>query len=100
MIQRGLRFMCLNGNISRQFEFIQASWLINPKFEGLDEQDPLVGNREPLATGRPTAMFTRPQASGLCPRSSPLAQFVHVRGGAYFFMPGLAALRYLARNPR
>jgi len=96
VIERGLRFMCLNGNISRQFEFIQASWLMNPKFEGLDEQDPLLGNRAPLATAR--AMFTRPQASGLCPRSSPPAQFVHVRGGAYFFMPGLSALRYLARR--
>ena len=90
--------MCLNGNISRQFEFIQASWLINPKFEGLDEQDPLLGNHAPLATAR--AMFTRPQASGLCARHSPQAQFVHVRGGAYFFLPGLAALRYLARSPR
>ena len=25
-----------------------------------------------------------------------LPQFVTVRGGAYFFMPGLSALRYLA----
>jgi hypothetical protein len=27
-----------------------------------------------------------------------LPQFVHVRGGAYFFMPGISALRYLARG--
>ena len=94
VVERGLRFMCLNGNISRQFEFIQASWLMNPKFEGLDEQDPLLGNGARLGT------FTRPQANGLCSRSSLPAQFVHVRGGAYFFLPGLAALRYLARDPR
>jgi hypothetical protein len=31
-------------------------------------------------------------------RYAGLPQFVHVHGGAYFFMPGLAALRYLARD--
>ena len=96
VVQRGLRFICLNANISRQFEFIQASWLANPKFEGLDEGDPLVGNRVPLATGRPSDTFTRPQPSGLCRRSAALPQFVHVRGGAYFFMPSLRALRYFS----
>jgi deferrochelatase/peroxidase EfeB len=100
IIERGLRFICLNGNISRQFEFIQASWLVNPKFEGLDEQDPLVGNRVPFSTDRSTASFTRPQASGLCLRAGELGRFVHVRGGAYFFLPGIAALRYLARTSR
>ena len=98
VVQRGLRFICLNANISRQFEFIQAAWLANPKFEGLDEGDPLVANRMPLSTGRPTDTFTRPQPSGLCRRVATLPQFVHVRGGAYFFMPGISALRYLARG--
>jgi deferrochelatase/peroxidase EfeB len=96
VVQRGLRFICLNANISRQFEFIQASWLANPKFEGLDETDPLVGNRTPLLTGRPSDAFTRPLPNGLCGRMAGLPQFVHVRGGAYFFLPGVAALRYLA----
>ena len=100
VVQRGLRFICLNANISRQFEFIQASWLANPKFEGLDEGDPLIGNREPLSAGKPIGAFTRPQPNGLCRRSAELPQFVHVRGGAYFFMPGISALRYLARGPR
>ena len=96
VVQRGLRFICLNANISRQFEFIQAAWLANPKFEGLDEGDPLVANRKPLATGRPSDTFTRPQPNGLCRRSAALPQFVTVRGGAYFFLPGLRALRYFA----
>ena len=97
--QRGLRFICLNANLSRQFEFIQAAWLANPKFEGLDEGDPLVGNRMPLPTGAPSDTFTHPQPTGLCRRSSALPQFVHVRGGAYFFLPGIRALKYLAGRP-
>ena len=41
--ERGLRFICLNANISRQFEFIQTAWIENPKFDGLDERDPSAG---------------------------------------------------------
>jgi deferrochelatase/peroxidase EfeB len=95
--ERGLRFICLNANISRQFEFIQTAWMANPKFDGLDERDPLVGGRAPAATGMPTDRFTRPQDSGLCARVAGLSDFVTVRGGAYFFMPGISALRYIAR---
>jgi len=98
--ERGLRFIGLNANISRQFEFIQASWLANAKFEGLDEDDPVVGGRAPIPTGGPTDTFTRPQTTGLCRRVAGVPQFVTVRGGAYFFMPGLSALRYLVRTPR
>jgi hypothetical protein len=99
-VHQGLRFICLNANISRQFEFIQIAWLANPKFEGLDEGDPLLGTRTPLVTGRQSDTFTRPQPNGLCRRSAALPPLVEVRGGAYFFMPGIAALRYLSRKTR
>ena len=94
--QRGLRFICLNANISRQFEFIQNSWLASPKFDGLNEDDPMVGSRAPLWAGGRTDTFSIPQDSGLCRRVTGLQQFVTVHGGAYFFMPGLSALRYIA----
>jgi len=99
-VKRGLRFLCLNANISRQFEFIQTSWLANPKFDGTDEDDPLLGNRAPLWAGGATDTFTRPQRSGLNCRVGSLQQFITVRGGGYFFLPGISALRYLARAPR
>jgi deferrochelatase/peroxidase EfeB len=94
--EQGLRFIALNANISRQFEFVQTSWFVNSKFEGLDEDDPLVGARTPLMTGARIDRFTRPQDSGLECRLNDVPRFVTVRGGAYFFMPGLAALRCLA----
>jgi deferrochelatase/peroxidase EfeB len=97
---RGLRFVCINANILRQFEFVQNSWIANPKFEGLDEADPLLGNREPLFDKSPTNTFTRPQPSGICRRHEGLPVFVTVRGGAYFFMPGLRALRYICSHAR
>jgi Dyp-type peroxidase family len=98
--KRGLRFICFNANIARQFEFIQTSWLANPKFDGANEGDPLIGNRVPLWAGAATDTFTRPQDSGVNCRIAGLHQFVTVHGGAYFFMPGISALRYLARAPR
>jgi deferrochelatase/peroxidase EfeB len=96
--ERGLRFMCLNASILRQFEFVQSSWLASSKFDALTgESDPLVGNRLPLANGSVTDGFTLPREGGLPRHLCGLQQFVTVRGGAYFFLPGMSALRYIAR---
>jgi len=83
---RGLYFICLNTNLSRQFEFVQQTWVRSPKFAGLyDEPDPI------LAGGSfsiPTETVRRRLAS--------VPRFVTVRGGAYCFLPGIRAVRYLA----
>jgi deferrochelatase/peroxidase EfeB len=95
--ERGLRFLCLNANISRQFEFVQTAWLASSKFDGLSgESDPLVGNRLPLFAGTRTDAFSIPQDSGLQRRITGLPAFVTVRGGGYFFLPGVGALKYIA----
>ncbi|EPE94820.1 Dyp-type peroxidase [Rhizobium grahamii] len=93
---RGLYFVCLNANIARQFEFIQSAWLESSKFHGLtNESDPIVGSRVPLLDGSRTDSFTC-QTDGAPIRIESLPSFVTVRGGAYFFLPGLRALQYLA----
>jgi deferrochelatase/peroxidase EfeB len=95
---RGLNFICLNANISRQFEFLQSAWIANTKFSGLTgESDPLLGNRKSIPGCPVTANFTIPGDGTLRRRVSDLPQFVRVRGGAYFFLPSLRALRYFAR---
>ncbi|OJY72317.1 MAG: hypothetical protein BGP12_12325 [Rhodospirillales bacterium 70-18] len=95
--QSGLQFICLGASISRQFEFVQNAWLASAKFDGLsDESDPLTGNRMPLGAGAPTDRFSLPQANGATRRLHQLPAFVTVRGGGYFFLPGLRALRFLA----
>jgi deferrochelatase/peroxidase EfeB len=95
--ERGLHFICLNANISRQFEFVQNAWIASTKFSGLTgESDPLIGNRLPIPGCPHTADFVMPQDGGLRRRLSGLPQFVRVRGGAYFFLPSLRALRYFA----
>jgi deferrochelatase/peroxidase EfeB len=93
--ERGLHFICLNANISRQFEFLQNAWIANTKFSGLTgESDPLLGNRETIPGCPVTADFTTPADGALRRRVSGLPQFVTVRGGAYFFLPSLRSLRY------
>jgi Dyp-type peroxidase family len=95
--ERGLRFVCLNANILRQFEFLQNAWLMNTKFSGLSgESDPLLGNREAIPGCPVTDDFIIQQPDGLRRRVSGVPQFVTVRGGAYFFLPSLRALRYLS----
>ena len=97
--ERGLHFVCLNGNIGRQFEFLQNAWMTSSKFAGLaGENDPLIGTRAAMR-GCPAAdAFTWPTEDGVARRVTGLQQFVTVRGGGYFFLPGLAALRYLATS--
>jgi deferrochelatase/peroxidase EfeB len=95
--ERGLHFICLNANISRQFEFLQNAWIMNTKFSGLTgESDPLLGNREAIPACPVTGDFTRPEDGGVGRRVSGLPQFVTVRGGAYFFLPSLRSLRFFA----
>ena len=95
--ETGLHFICLVGNIKRQFEFVQSAWVMGSKFSGLTgEQDPLLGHRLPNPGDSPTDSFSIPQVDGPDCRLTTLPQFVTVRGGAYFFLPGIRALRYLA----
>jgi Dyp-type peroxidase family len=89
--ERGLHFICLNGNIARQFEFVNDTWLNNPKFAGLyDDADPLVAPSHPHG-----GTFTI-QSDTVRERVTNVPRFVSVKGGAYFFLPGITATRYLA----
>jgi deferrochelatase/peroxidase EfeB len=97
--ESGLYFICLNANIARQFEFVQSAWVMGTKFDGLgNEGDPLLGNRQADADGTPSDVFSMPRPDGPDERLCGLPQFVTVRGGAYFFLPGIRALRYLATS--
>lgn len=85
---RGLFFAAICGNLARQFEFVQHTWINNPKFAGLyEDPDPLLG---------PAGATLTIQARPVRRRVTSLPEFVSVHGGGYFFLPGVRALRYLA----
>lgn len=95
---RGLQFACLCANISRQFEFVQNAWLMSTKFNGMtEESDPLLGNHEAVGDCPATGNFSMPRNGQLAGRLTQMPQFVTVLGGAYFFLPSLRALRYIAQ---
>ena len=91
---RGIHFFCVNASIRRQFEFVQQTWCNNPRFGGLnDNKDPLLGDN--ARTGQPSSHMTIPRRA-VRQRTAALPRFVTVRAGAYLFMPGLRALRFLS----
>ncbi len=93
--ERGLYFLCFNSNIGRQFELIQQTWINNPKFAGLyEDPDPMIGYPGIMGEGA-TSTFTE-QALPVRKQVKGITRFVNVKGGAYFFMPGLKALKYLS----
>jgi deferrochelatase/peroxidase EfeB len=87
--KKGIFFMCLNGDLERQFEFVQQTWLQSPTFHGLaNERDPLLA--DPGGRGG----YTIPSRAGPL-RVDGLRRFVQTRGGGYFFLPGRRFLTYL-----
>jgi Dyp-type peroxidase family len=86
----GLLFACLNADFERQFEFVQQTWMNNPRFHGLS------GELDPLSSANGQGTFTIPTEH--CPiKLTGLSDFVTVRGGGYFFMPGRRTLEYLSK---
>lgn len=90
--ERGMLFMCLCGDLERQFEFVQQTWATLPSFHGLTgEPDPLIADRrQPGARG-----YTIPTAAGPLMLEG-METFVELHGGGYFFMPSKSAIDYLA----
>jgi Dyp-type peroxidase family len=94
---RGLIFVCFNASITRQFEQIQGNWLMSGDTFGVgDERDFLTAGLDPGQSSlRMTLQGDRDQPPVFLERREP---FVTVRGGYYLFVPGLNALRRIARG--
>lgn len=95
---RGLHFICLVSNINRQFEFVQRAWINSANFDSLyKDGDPLLAARRPHGQTNQNDQFTCP-AEPLRRKYKDLPRFTQLVGGQYFFLPGIAALRFIARQ--
>jgi hypothetical protein len=73
-------------------EFLQQEWINNGNFMSLgSERDPNVGQQEEGAT------FTIPREP-VRRRIHGIDTFNVLRGGEYFFLPSLSALRWLGKE--
>jgi Dyp-type peroxidase family len=90
--RRGLVFVCFNANLSRQFEVVQGDWCADGRIFGLGrDRDPLIGG-DVEGGGKFVIGGNPPEFL------APLRQFVTTCSGEYLFMPGIPALRALARG--
>ena len=89
-VDRGAYFLFLSAKAMATIEFLQQEWINDGNFIGVgDERDPIIGLQGEGAT------FTIPK--------DPVRRLVRgietfnvLRGGEYFFMPSISALKWLA----
>jgi Dyp-type peroxidase family len=92
-VERGIAAFVGCASLIRQYEFAQTVWANNPKFHDLkNERDPFIGTQDGTLDLTIPRRPIRKQIKGL-------PAFTTVRGGAYFFLPGIRALHYLATPP-
>lgn len=106
-VVRGLHFFAVVCDVTRQFEFVQRTWINNPDFPVGSRTSPTnpylptpsspPGGPDPIEGEHPgTASDSFIQSSGSAvafPLGTPL---VNVTAGEYFFLPSLSMIRQLA----
>jgi Dyp-type peroxidase family len=89
-VERGIAAFVICGSLIRQFEFAQNVWANDRNFHELgNERDPIIGNQDGSLEFKIPKRPVRKKIAGL-------PAFTTVKGGAYFFLPGLKALDFLA----
>ncbi len=88
--ERGIAAFIVCGNLVRQFEFAQNVWINDRNFHELgNERDPFCGTHDGTLEYKIPKRPIRKKITGL-------PAFTTLRGGAYFFLPGIKALHHLA----
>ena len=89
-VERGIAAFVGCASLVRQFEFAMNVWANDPNFHELgNERDPIFGTQDGTFDMTIPKRPIRKKIKGL-------PAFTTIRGGAYFFLPGIKALRYLA----
>jgi Dyp-type peroxidase family len=89
-VDRGIAAFVICASLVRQFEFAQNVWVNDPNFHELgNERDPMIGAQDGSYDMTIPKRPIRRRIKGL-------PAFTTVKGGAYFFLPGIKALHYLA----
>lgn len=94
--EHGVVFMVLCTSLFRQFEFVQQQWInYGATLASGNDADPITGIR----SGDAKFVIPADPAKGGVPFiCANLPLFVETRGGDYFFLPSLTALRQIAEG--
>jgi Dyp-type peroxidase family len=89
-VDRGIAAFIICASLIRQFEFAQNVWINDRTFHELaNERDPIIGFQDGTMEYKIPKRPIRKVLKGL-------PAFTTLKGGAYFFLPGLKGLQYLA----
>lgn len=98
---RGIVFRAYGADLVAQFEMVQAQWIASANDAGglSTDQDPIAGLTDSTDRGpnRLGSTFAIPRTEGVRTLYD-LPRFVTLKGGEYFFLPGLAALDWIVAN--
>jgi len=91
-VPRGAYFLFISAKAMATIEFLQQEWINDGNFIGAgNERDPIIGLQQEGAT------FTIPKEP-VRRRVHGIETFNVLRGGEYFFMPSLSALRWIGNQ--
>ena len=96
--EQGVIMMMLNADIGRQYEFIQQQWVnCGNDFREGNDKEVLLGNHN---VQNPTRVIHGVDPRGDAPPRfvNNIPRLVETRGGDYFFVPSLTAMRLIARG--
>lgn len=94
----GIVIMMLNADIARQFEFVQQQWInYGNDFQAGSDKEILLGNHSADEKFPSKAVLQVDPDSDQAPYFlSKIPRLVETRGGEYFFIPSLTALRMIS----
>jgi len=88
-VPRGAIFLFISAKAMATIEFLQQEWVNDGNFIGIGgERDPIIGRQDEEAVFTISRESVRRRVHGI-------ETFNVLRGGEYFFMPSLSALRWL-----
>jgi Dyp-type peroxidase family len=93
--EHGIIFLAICSSLFRQFEFVQQQWMqYGLDFNAGSDTCPMIGNHPPEHD--PKLVIATEPGSGRRPfMCNRLPQLVEPRGGDYFFVPSMTALRMI-----
>ena len=94
--------MAINTSIQRQFEFVQQQWInYSNDFKLANEKDAILRNHATDDDGNPidrTVINGNEKLERPTFMCAAMPRFVKTRGGDYFFIPSLTALRMIGEG--
>lgn len=94
----GIVIMMLNASIQRQFEFVQQQWInYGNDFNASNDKEIILGNHCPMQQSK-AVIEADPDSDAPPFFLTNIPRLVETRGGDYFFIPSMTALRMIAQG--